>query len=194
MFAMKSALTCCLLALVSAVTAQTCFDSTCGAVITPLYRTYSADNDDHFYTNDASELVFVPNTASTYTPQGVAAGVFATQQGASVPLFRMFSVNPWDHFYTTDEQEVEEFGLIGYNLEGIAAYVYGDQICGSVPLFRLVHGVNVSGPGFGSDHFYTRLERQVALATGYTDQGIAAYVPIPGVVDGNALCETVPEN
>ncbi|KAJ7913723.1 hypothetical protein B0H13DRAFT_1612264, partial [Mycena leptocephala] len=163
--------------------AQTCVNSTCGTVITPFYRTYSFD--DHFYTTDVNELGFLPDAGTTYTPQGVAAGVFATQQGASVPLFRMFGFNPNDHFYTTDEQEVGGYSSIGYNLEGIAAYVYGDQICGSVPLFRLVHGVDV-----GSDHFYTtsELERQVALATGYIDQGIAAYVPIPGVIDGNALC------
>ncbi|KAJ7890077.1 hypothetical protein B0H14DRAFT_2497364 [Mycena olivaceomarginata] len=62
---------------------------------------------------------------------------------------------------------------------GTAAFVYTTQICGSVPLFRLY---NVAG----TDHFYTK--RAAFLASGLIDQGIAAYVPLGGIIPGVPFC------
>ncbi|KAF7296886.1 hypothetical protein MIND_00920400 [Mycena indigotica] len=149
----------------------------CGSTITPIYRAYSASVQDHFYTTKASDAT----GASGYTTEGVAAAVFGTQQGDTLPLYRMYSSAAKDHFYTTDPVERDYFRTNnGYVLEGNAAFVYTTQICDSIPLYRL-YAANVK------DHLYTtsRYERDSALALGFLDQGIAAYVPGPGVINAD---------
>ncbi|KAJ7889497.1 hypothetical protein B0H14DRAFT_2691660 [Mycena olivaceomarginata] len=84
---------------------------------------------------------------------------------------------------------------------GTTAFVYTTQICGSVPLFRLY---NVAG----TDHFYTSEDGffffvlpslmlvpqppiqngPAFLASGLIDQGIAAYVPLGGIIPGVPFC------
>lgn len=91
----------------------------------------------------------------------------------------------------------------GYTWEGTVALVYTSQICGSMPLYRL-YAVNAV------DHFYTSkfwhstrrhkfhwntytcvlasaTERAAALALGFVDQGIVAYVPEKGIVTGDSI-------
>jgi hypothetical protein len=60
--------------------------------------------------------------------------------------------------------------LSGFGPVGIIGYVYPTQICGSVPLHA------TTGPG---DHWYTTdlIELNgIVGQTGWTDDGIAAYV------------------
>ncbi|KAJ7196660.1 hypothetical protein GGX14DRAFT_473141 [Mycena pura] len=167
-----------LLTVVASVTAQSC--PSCPTII-PLYRGENDQITDHFYTASATEL----STSAGYLFEGAAAGIFPTQVGASVPLFRLFNSALGDHFYTTNTTERNAAVADGYVLEDSPGFVYTSQICASVPLYRLFL-VD------GTDHFYTTSASERARAlTGdfpYTDQGIAAYVPVSGVIEGTTLC------
>ncbi|KAJ7898353.1 hypothetical protein B0H13DRAFT_1623209 [Mycena leptocephala] len=96
---------------------------------------------------------------------------------AIVPFFRSYSGKNIDHFYTASATEVDEFEAAGYVLETTPGFVYTNQTCNSVPLYRLFSA------SF-SDHFYTTSvsERSSAIGEGYADQGVVAYVPVPGVI------------
>ncbi|KAJ7885550.1 hypothetical protein B0H14DRAFT_3735970, partial [Mycena olivaceomarginata] len=144
---------------------------TCGTTIVPLYRLYHSTRVDHFYTTSTSELISSV-TDNGYVLEGVSAAVFPTQQGTTLPLYRLYNSNAHDHFYTTDPVERDFFTANnGYTWEGTVVLIYTSQICGSMPLYRL-YAVNAV------DHFYTNsaTERAAALALGFVDQGIVAYV------------------
>ncbi|KAG1752188.1 hypothetical protein EDB19DRAFT_1672397 [Suillus lakei] len=135
-------------------------------------RAYQPTYVDHFYTTDVNEM----NNAVTnlgYSPEGVAAYVFATAEPSTTSLYRMYNPSVVDHFYTTSYSEVQSAAAnSGYTYEGVAAYVYDINICGSIPLYRLYS----SG---GTDHFYTTSASEASNAVanlGYTSEGIAAYV------------------
>ncbi|KAF7367038.1 hypothetical protein MSAN_00963000 [Mycena sanguinolenta] len=171
--------------------------------ITPLFRTYSAVDNDHFYTSIPSEVIAAANEGGQYSLEGVAASIFPTQITLSTPLFRLFKGAVTDHAYTTSAVEVDTLEAEGYVLEvEIPGYVYTTQICNSVPLYGLF---SVSG----QDHFMTSSvilnstyffganydmssastsERAAAIAGGYTDQGIVAYVPARGSVFDAPSC------
>ncbi|KAF7351969.1 hypothetical protein MVEN_01159000 [Mycena venus] len=175
---------------------------TCGTSVVPLYRMYNGAAFDHFYTTSASEVITAVENDG-YVLEGVSAAVFPTQQGTTLPLYRLYSAGAHDHFYTsvanrdsapavafTDEMNhrtnpVERDFFTtnnGYKWEGTAALVYTTQICGSVPLYRLYAASHV-------DHFYTTsaTERASALALGFIDEGIVAYVPAKGIVTGDSV-------
>ncbi|KAF8205401.1 hypothetical protein K438DRAFT_1757372 [Mycena galopus ATCC 62051] len=165
------------------VAAQTCGADVCGTTVVPFWRSFSSGAVDHFYTASTTEFINAANDFS-YFPEGVATGVFDSQEGASSPLYRLNNVVLQDHFYTTNWTEVGEFNATGYTYEGIAAWVYTDAICGSHPLFRLFNPAE-------EDHFYTTSgpEVQVFLSQGYQSQGVAAFVPTAGIVtDDTVTC------
>ncbi|KAJ7061176.1 hypothetical protein C8F01DRAFT_987642 [Mycena amicta] len=145
----------------------------CGTVVSPLYRAYSSSAQDHFYSASGTEAA----NAGGFVIEGVAAAIFATQQGDSLPLYRMYSSAAKDHFYTADPVERDFYRTNnGYVLENTAAFVYTTPVCGAVPLYRL-YAASVK------DHFYTTSvsERARTIALGFADEGIVAYVPGPGV-------------
>ncbi|KAJ7176222.1 hypothetical protein C8R43DRAFT_555976 [Mycena crocata] len=155
---------------------------TCGTSIVPLYRMYNGGTFDHFYTTKTSEVISSVSTGG-YVLEGVSAAAFPTQQGTTLPLYRLWSSGAHDHFYTTNPVERDLFATNkGYTMEGTVALVYTTQICGSVPLYRLFAVDRV-------DHFYTTsaTERTAALALGFVDEGIVAYVPAKGVVTGDSV-------
>ncbi|KAJ6536353.1 glycoside hydrolase, family 25 [Mycena capillaripes] len=167
--------------IVSAV-AQTCGADGCGTSVVPFWRSFSSGALDHFYTISTPEFLNADSTF-LYSPEGVAAGVFSSQQGVSVPLFRLNNVELQDHFYTTNNTERDEFIAAGYTLEGTAAWVYADGVCGSHPLFRLFNAET-------NDHFYTTSgpELQTALTEGYQSQGVAALVTAVGIANNEVTC------
>ncbi|KZT71845.1 hypothetical protein DAEQUDRAFT_665103, partial [Daedalea quercina L-15889] len=83
---------------------------------TLLYRLYSLNKTDHFYTDNA-----IPH--SDYRDQGTSAYVFETQVCGSILLYRLYSSSAMDHFYTTSETQRENALKDGYSDEGIACYV-----------------------------------------------------------------------
>ncbi|KAJ7836816.1 hypothetical protein B0H13DRAFT_1651905 [Mycena leptocephala] len=161
--------------------AQTCGADACGTTVLPFWRSFSSGAVDHFYTASTAEFLNAANNFS-YSPEGVATGVFGRQEGASVPLFRLNNVVSQDHFYTTNITERDQFVAAGYTLEGTAAWVYTEGICGSHPLFRLFNPTQV-------DHLYTTSgpELQAALAQGYQSEGVAAFVPTVGIVTNDEV-------
>ncbi|KAF7356193.1 hypothetical protein MVEN_00950600 [Mycena venus] len=168
---------------IAAATSATAQCPSCPA-ITPLFRTLKLSVADHFYTATPGEVLSAGTIG--YNPEGVAAGIFPTQVPSSVPLFRLLksSAGVTDHAYTTSPDEVIALEAQGYVLESqTPGYVYTTQICNSVPLYGLFSVSN-------NDHFLTTSasERASSIAGGYTDRGIAAYVPLPGVTFGSNTC------
>jgi hypothetical protein len=103
---------------------------------------------------------------------------------------------------THPSRALATFEAAGYVLETSPGFVYTTQAYGSIPLYGLFNAG-------GNDHFYTSeielhfikadnlsltltsaslSERNSALSNGYTDQGITAYVPLPGIINHNNLC------
>ncbi|KAJ7479479.1 hypothetical protein FB451DRAFT_161495 [Mycena latifolia] len=155
---------------------------TCGSTIVPIYRLYNGDVFDHYYTTTPAQVISAVSN-SGYVLEGVSAAVFPTQQGTTLPLYGLYNSASHDHFLTTDPVERDLFRTNkGYVLEGTVALVYTTQICGSVPLYRLFAVSQV-------DHFYTTSaeERAAALALGFVDEGIVAYVPAKGIVTGESV-------
>ncbi|KAJ6473275.1 hypothetical protein C8R45DRAFT_1103836 [Mycena sanguinolenta] len=173
--------------LVAPVVAQTCSSgSICGTTSSPWYRLNCLPPvSDHFYTMSSAEYVdTLIRTDISTVAEGVAAGIFASQEGATVPLFRLYNFSPFnDHIYTTDANEVIALEAEGYNLEDITGYVYGEQVCGAVPLYRSYNSAL-------GDHFFTTSldEHNALLSDGYVDQGISCYVPIAGATLNQGIC------
>ncbi|KAF7333394.1 hypothetical protein MVEN_02355100 [Mycena venus] len=147
---------------------------------TPFFRTYDGAGNNHFYTISASETA---RAVSSWSLEGVAAGIFPNQVENSAPLFRLYNAAVVDHAYTTSTTDVDVLVSQGYHMEPVAGYVYTTQICGSVPLY----GVYTSS---GKDHMYTTSvpEKARAIAGGWTDLGITAYVPVAGLIVGGFSC------
>ena len=119
---------------------------------------------DHFYTTDEAEIAALGCTAEHldffYT--------LASEVGGSRELYRCYSASATDHFYTLSSTCE---GASSMTLEGHIGYVVTSDTCGAVPLYRLYHGDT-------NDHFYTpsAAERDSAIADGWVDEGIEAYV------------------
>ncbi|KAJ6502262.1 hypothetical protein C8R45DRAFT_1092141 [Mycena sanguinolenta] len=174
-------------ALVAPAAAQTCNPgSICGTTSSPFYRLNClAPVSDHFFTISSAEyIITLTRTDISTVAEGVAAGIFATQEGATVPLLRLYNNQPFnDHIYTIDANEAIALEAEGYNLEGPAGFVYSEQVCSAVPLYRSYNA------GLG-DHFFTTSldEHNTFVTNGYVDQGIACYVPVAGVTPSQDVC------
>ncbi|KIM36035.1 hypothetical protein M413DRAFT_428128, partial [Hebeloma cylindrosporum] len=70
----------------------------------PLYRAYSQDARDHFYTTDKAEMDRATSSLG-YTAEGITGYIFPTQQAQTVPLYRSYQPTVLDHFYTVDKAE-----------------------------------------------------------------------------------------
>ncbi len=112
----------------------------------PLFRYWSAECTDHFYTTDINELG--PNGTNSWIYEGVQCYVYSYQRSGTLPLYRYWSMDGGDHFYTTNLNELGPEGSNGWIFEGIQCYVYPDPQHDTSPLYRY----NFSLVG---DHFYT---------------------------------------
>jgi hypothetical protein len=136
----------------------------------PIYRAFSSQAGNHFYSTSYSEWQQA-KSQSGYTKEGIAAYILKSGDAPNaVPLYRLYNPTTVDHFYTTNEQERQQAAAQGFRDEGIAGYVLSANAPGTVPLYRLNHSQ-------GGDHFYTTSaeERQSAMASGYKDEGIIGY-------------------
>ncbi|KAJ3799050.1 hypothetical protein GGU11DRAFT_778534 [Lentinula aff. detonsa] len=169
-------------ALVLADPTSSCADTS--SLIT-LFRTYSGNASDHFYTTNVSELDNDALLGGTYTFEGEATFLWSTSQPSTIPLFRLYNQDFVDHFYTMSSDEVLEMIDQGWAYDNTpnhtAGYVYPYSICGAAPIYRLFNPESV-------DHFYTMniAESQDAMKDGYQDQGIAGFAMLPSV-DGSAV-------
>jgi hypothetical protein len=129
-----------------------------------VYRSYNPSTGDHFYTTSASEA-----GCCGYTVEFADYfRVYASALGGLTGLSRCWRASASDHFYTTSSSCE---GASGTTNEGVLGYVATSATCGSTPLYRLYH------PSI-DDHFYTvsASERDSAIASGYANEGIEAYV------------------
>ena len=93
---------------------------------TPLYRFYNKKNGSHFYTaSEAEKNRVLANLSATYTYDGVAYNVSATQVAGSTPVYRFYNKKNGSHFYTASEAEKNSVLATlssTYSLDGIAFY------------------------------------------------------------------------
>lgn len=100
----------------------------------PFYRSYGADNRDHFYTQKAD----IEGAWEFYDYKKIACYLYPTQQPGTTPLHRFRSEKPGtktDHLYTLDWEEVGRSSE--WVSEGVAGYVFGQYHEGAVPFLRL---------------------------------------------------------
>jgi hypothetical protein len=90
----------------------------------------------------------------------------------AVPWLRAFKASTGDHFETTSAAEWENvIELEGYTALSSVGRIFTTQEAGTTPLYRLFAGPSQL-------HFYTpsATERDQAVGTGLTFEGIAGYV------------------
>ena len=92
----------------------------------PLHRFYNKKNGSHFYTaSEAEKNSVIANLSATYSYDGVAYNVSATQVAGSTPVYRFFNKNNGSHFYTASEAEKNSVLAnlsATYALDGVAFY------------------------------------------------------------------------
>lgn len=89
----------------------------------PLYRYYSGQLSDHFYSTSAV-------TPAGYVGEGIVGYIFPTQVPGSTPLYRSYrhinsSPPNGDHLYTISSAERDSAAQYGYTFESIEGYVCG---------------------------------------------------------------------
>jgi serine/threonine protein kinase len=131
-----------------------------------VFRWWSGDAADHFYTTEANGERALP---CGYTYEGPRFQAFREGVAGTVPLYRWYSASRASHLYTTDP-EGERAASKGYELEGILGYVATSALEGSLALHRWWN------PSC-SDHFYTTDPGgELAPQLGYQYQGVVGHV------------------
>jgi hypothetical protein len=129
-----------------------------------VYRWWSVDASDHFYTTEVDGERALP---CGYTYEGARFQVFREGCVGTVPLFRWYSAARQEHLYTTDPEGER---ASGYQVEGILGYVATSEQPGTVALHRWW---NASC----ADHFYTTDPAgELAPKLGYAYEGVVGHV------------------
>ena len=131
-----------------------------------LYRWFSAETGDHFYTTDPSgELA--PSMGYTY--EGITGYIATSEQQGTSALYRWYNAGNGDHFYTTDVSG-ELAPTSRYTYEGITGYIATSEQQGTIALYRWYDIQN-------GDHFYTTdPSGELAPTSGYAYEGITGYI------------------
>ncbi len=136
------------------------------AGLTPLYRYWSHNATDHFYTTNWSEL---GSGGGGYVLQETQCYLYPTHKSGTVPLHRFWSTSRKDHVYTTDRNEYGRSGD-GYAYEGIVGYAYAAAHPKALPLYRYWSASR-------TDHLFTNSKSEGANAAGYVLQKTTCWVP-----------------
>eukprot|EP00298_Acanthocystis_sp_HF-20_P017674 c21803_g1_i3.p1 GENE.c21803_g1_i3~~c21803_g1_i3.p1 ORF type:complete len:1064 (-),score=458.95 c21803_g1_i3:71-3262(-) len=155
--------------------------------VRPLYRYYSSQLRDHFYTSSSGELGVISSgimAKYSFVSEGLAGLVWINQIPGTVPLYRYYNPRHVDHFYTTNPNEIATTtpgakGRYGYICEGNVGFVFTQGNDLTVPLYRYWNPSRV-------DHFYTTNEKEIGTTTpgtrgigGYYSEGIAGHIVSP---------------
>ncbi|NTW27974.1 MAG: hypothetical protein HGA39_01205 [Coriobacteriia bacterium] len=152
-------------------------DPLASPALKPVYRFYNKTNGSHFYTGSELERYTVMNTMSaTYTFEGPAYSVNASNTANSVPLYRFYNVKNGSHFYTASAQERDTVianWSSTYRFEG-PAYNVSMTSTGGSPVYRFYNKKNGS-------HFYTVSLQEanntiLNYSATYNFEGIAYYI------------------
>ncbi len=161
-----------------------------GEVKVPLYRYYTGDHCDHFYTTNAKEIgTITPGITGNhgYTSEGSEGLIHSIQSRCTIPLHRYSrGGDHGDHFYTTNVNEIgtTTFGMLGkygYVYQWVAGYCFPTQFPGTIPLHRYYKG------GSCNDHLYTTKASEIGTDVvgvvgkdEYRYEGVACYIePTP---------------
>jgi hypothetical protein len=131
-----------------------------------VFRWWSPERFDHFYTTDASGERALP---CGYVYEGIRFQTIREGTAGTVPLYRWYCPGNGEHFYTTDASG-ERAPALGYEPEGVLGHVAEAAMPGTVPLHRWWNGSY-------ADHFYTTDPAgELAEPAGYEYQGVVGYV------------------
>jgi hypothetical protein len=144
----------------------------------PLYRYWSLENGDHYYTLEKF-------TSREYKYTGIAGYVFAKASKDNVPLYRYYSRDTGDHLYTLRRQDDKRKAL-GFAYEGIQCYVFDSAKDNLLPQdLRSSPGVLANFYRYYNSetrhHFYTTSTRELEgdmLAHGWNSEGVAGRIHI----------------
>lgn len=95
---------------------------------TPVYRFYSAQNNSHFYTIDASEKNYIEQnySADAWKYEGITFYVSSSEAPGLRPIYRFWSPQYKRHFFTISRDEKDHIIKTNsdtvWNYEGIAFY------------------------------------------------------------------------
>jgi hypothetical protein len=141
----------------------------------PLYRFWSENLTDHFYTNSSDEGA---SAQGNYIPEGTSIYILDAPQNGTTPIHRFWlNDSRTDHFYSTDGAE-KNLLLNDSNAhyEGIIGYVMMKESQNATPFFRLFKIYNETTND--QDHFYTASEQEkndTIASLNYADEGITGY-------------------
>ncbi len=132
------------------------------AMLVPVYRYWSRNAGDHFYTTDPNEK------ASGYLSEGISGYLFKTPVAGTKAIYRSYKPAITSHYYSTVDDAVN----YGYANEGILGYGFSSEVSGSGSWFRLHQGYP------SSDYLETMSTKEKAevIARGFADEGIVAYL------------------
>lgn len=139
-----------------------CNDSAYKPKLIPVYRYWNRVVSDHFYTTNASEK------ANGYVFEGIAGYVFKEKVSGSTAVYRSYHQTLTSHYYSTAD-DAEKYN---YRSEGIIGYAFAGATNGAVAWNRLHKGYPTS------DYLETinSNEKASAIALGYKDEGVVAYI------------------
>lgn len=132
----------------------------------PLYRYFSSNQSNHYYTTEFTDL---GRGALTYQYTWIECHIYNYQADYTIPLYRYWNNNVKDHYYTVDFNELGN-GKNGYTYQRIEGYAYLVQLAGTIPLYKYYHAQ-------GTDHFYTVDWGELGSGKdGFVYLGVACYV------------------
>ncbi len=136
----------------------------------PLYRFWSGELGDHFYTTNEIEKTVVEK-GRIYRFERIEAHILAKQKTGTQALHRFWNPRLNDHFYTANQQEAEILkNDNNWRYEGVIGYVHTSQTENTVPIYRFFN------PKI-NDHFYTISENAKKNPPGdWLYKGVAGYV------------------
>lgn len=132
----------------------------------PIYRSYYAPTQDHFFSPAQSE-----GPAAGYQDEGIRFYLYpAPCQWGLTPFYRILNPNSGEHFYTNSVSERDSLIAGGWIAEGDIGCIAAAPDCGAVALSRLVWP--------GGMHMFTPdpNERDALLVNGWTLEGTAGFV------------------
>ncbi len=161
----------------------------------PMYRAYKGSEVDHFYCTSSSHLQYAINSLFVFEKvEGFLAGspyIPSNLDSELKAVYRLssaggISTNEKSHFYTTDDNERNAKIDADWYYEGIIGYTEDND--NFVPMYFLYKGGQ--NPPALNDYFYTtsEIEKNRAVANGYTYMGIMCYLSL----DGGGATEAAP--
>ena len=92
---------------------------TTGTEAITMYRLYTPNSGEHFYTKDESEKAGLVKEG--WNDEGVG---WIAPVTSKTPVYRLYNANAGDHHYTLKEEEKDNLISAGWNFEGLSGHPF----------------------------------------------------------------------